>query len=278
MGQGVNPKHERCDYRMTMSTTVRNPPKAVVPSVLKAARLLDEVAASRDPLSLGELCARLELPKSSTHSLCNSLTLAGLLKRQDDGTYHLGTHIVDLAHAYLSRTDITREFGQALDSLEFFDEEGAVLAVRDGADVVYVACRNGRLPVGLTYRIGMRLPTNCTATGKALISTLGDDEIRQLFRGKQLPKLTARSCGSVNALLKELHEVRAQGFALDSEETREGMCCVGVPIIDPGSGQAIAAVAVSMLKGGASKRKQEQVVAVLKELSQLLLHRMKLLR
>ena len=248
---------------MTMSATVRNLPKAVVPSVLKAVRLLDEVAASRDPLSLGELCARLELPKSSTHSLCNSLTLAGLLKRQDDGTYHLGTHIVDLAHAYLSRTDITREFGQALDTLEFFDEEGAVLAVRDGADVVYVACRNGRLPVGLTYRIGMRLPTSCTATGKALISTLGDDEIRRLFRDKPLPKLTARSCGSINALLQELQEVRAQGFALDSEETREGMCCVGVPILDPGRGQAIPAVAVSMLKGRAASLPQGQVGVVL---------------
>ncbi len=90
---------------MLMAT--RNLPKAVVPSVLKAARLLDEIAASRDALTLGELSARLELPKSSTLSLCTSLTVSGLLIRYDDGTYHLGTHLVDLAHAYLSRTDLT---------------------------------------------------------------------------------------------------------------------------------------------------------------------------
>jgi DNA-binding IclR family transcriptional regulator len=258
--------------------TTRDLPKAVVPSVLKAARLLDEVAGSRDALTLGELALRLDLPKSSTLGLCTSLTVSGLLKRFHDGTYHLGTHLVDLAHAYLSRTDLGKEFSQALDALQAFEEEGAVLAVRDGTDVVYVACRNGNLPVGVTYRIGMRLPVSCTATGKALISTLGDAEIRQLFRGQRLPRLTAKSCRSVGALLKELAEVRQQGFATDNEETRDGMCCIGVPIGDAAGGPAVAAVAVSMLKGTGTERKREQAVATLKELAQLLLTRLKMLR
>jgi DNA-binding IclR family transcriptional regulator len=259
-------------------TTARDLPKAVVPSVLKAARLLDEVAASREALSLGDLAARLALPKSSTLGLCTSLTVCGLLKRFDDGTYHLGTHLVDLAHAYLSRTDLTKEFAQALDALGAFEEEGAVLAVRDGADVVYVACRNGNLPVGISYRIGMRLPASCTATGKALISTLSDQEIKQLYRGKRLPRLTAKSCRGVGALLEELHTVRRQGYAMDNEETRDGMCCLGVPIGDPADGPAVAAVAVSMLKGSGTARKREQAVATLKELAQMLLHRLKMLR
>lgn len=258
--------------------TIRDLPKAVVPSVLKAARLLDEVAASREALTLGELSRRLGLPKSSTLGLCTSLTVSGLLKRFDDGTYHLGTRLIDLAHAYLSRTDLGKEFSQALDALQAFEEEGAVLAVRDGTDVVYVACRNGNLPVGISYRIGMRLPASCTATGKALISTLDDAEIRQLYRGQRLPRLTTKSCRSVGALIEELHEVRQQGFATDNEETRVGMCCIGVPIDDPAGGPAIAAVAVSMLKGTGTERKRDQAVVVLKELAQLLLTRLKMLR
>ncbi len=261
---------------MLMAT--RDLPKAVVPSVLKAARLLDELAASRDPLTLGELAARLELPKSSTLGLCTSLTVAGLLRRFDDGTYHLGAHLVDLAHAYLSRTDVAKEFAQALDALKAFDEEGAVLAVRHDTDVVYIACRNGNQPIGITYRIGMRLPVSCTATGKALISTLTDPEIEQLFRGKALPRLTAKSCGSVSALLEEVREVRRQGFAIDNEETRDGMCCIGVPISDPTGGPAVAAVAVCMLTGAGTPRKREQAIKTLKELAQMLLHRLEMLR
>jgi DNA-binding IclR family transcriptional regulator len=253
-------------------------PKAVVPSVLKAARLLDEVASTREALSLAELAARLELPKSSTLSLCTSLTQSGLLTRYENNTYHLGTHLVDLAHAYLARTDLTRVFEQALDTLKVLDDDGAVLAIRDGGDVVYVACCNGDRPVGITYRIGMRLPVSCTATGKALISALSDKEVRSLFRGKPLPQLTPNSCSTVGKLLDQLQQVRSQGYATDDEETQVGMYCIGVPIIDPGTGNALAAVAVSMLKGSGTLDKREQVVATLQELARLLLNRVKMLR
>jgi DNA-binding IclR family transcriptional regulator len=256
----------------------RELPKATVPSVLKAARLLDEIAGSRDALSLGDLSSRMSLPKSSTLSLCTSLTLSGLLTRYENNTYHLGTHLVDLAHAYLVRTDLTREFEQALDTLKVLDDDGAVLAIRDGGDVVYVACRNGDRPVGITYRIGMRLPVSCTATGKALISALSDKEVRSLFRGKPLPQLTPNSCSTVGKLLDQLQQVRSQGYATDDEETQVGMYCIGVPIIDPGTGNALAAVAVSMLKGSGTLDKREQVVATLQELARLLLNRVKMLR
>ncbi|MBI2306490.1 MAG: IclR family transcriptional regulator [Rhodocyclales bacterium] len=261
-----------------MRSEPKDLPKAVVPSVLKATRLLDEVAASRDPVTLVDLSKRLALPKSSTLSLCTSLTLSGLLRRFDDGTYHLGAHLVDLAHAYLARTDLTKEFNRALNALKVLDEEGAVLAVRDGTDVVYIACRNGTLPIGVTYRIGMRLPVSCTATGKALISTLGDQEVKQLYRGQRLPRLTKNSCGSVAALLEQLHQVRNDGFARDDEETHENMYCIGVPIHDPDGGPVMAAVAVSMFKGRNSKQKQEQTVQTLKQLAAMLQNPLKLLR
>lgn len=280
--QSLSIDNMECGGPVTVQATRDIPkadlPKAVVPSVLKAARLLDEVAGSRDALTLGELAARLKTPKSSTLGLCTSLTVAGLLRRYEDGSYHLGTHLVDLAHAYLARTDLPREFSQALDTLGAFEEEGAVLAIREGKDVVYVACRNGRLPVGITYRIGMRLPASCTATGKALLSTLSDAEIRQLYRGgSQLTRLTKRSHRSVSALLDDLHGIRERGYAMDNEEVRDGMCCIGVPIGNPGE-PAIAAVAVSMLKGTGTQKQRDQTIAALKALAEMLLHRLKMLR
>lgn len=261
-----------------MRAQARELPKATVPSVLKAARLLDELAASREPLPLGDLSARMGLPKSSTLSLCTSLTLSGLLHRYEDGTYHLGTRVVDLAHAYLARTDLTREFDQALASLPALDAGGAVLAIRDGTEVVYVACRNGGQAIGLTYRIGMRLPVSCTATGKSLISTLEDNAVRALFRGRPLPRLTARSCRTVKALLADLDAVRRLGYAIDDEETHVGMSCIGVPIHDPDGGPVLAAVAVSTIKGQMSQSRQAETIVALKELAQALQNRLKLLR
>lgn len=249
-------------------------PKAVVPSVLKGVRLLDVVAASRNPLALAELSHRLDLPKSSVLSLCTSLTQAGLLTRFEDGTYHLGTHLVDLAHAYLSRTDLTQEFARAWESLHAMPGESAVLAVLDGTDVVYVACRNGSQPFSLTYRIGMRLPAHCTASGKALLSTMTDERVRQLYKGKKLERLTSHSRTSLKALLADLATVRAHGYAVDDEETREGMCCHGAPVFDATGRQAVAAVALSMMKTANASRDGGLAVRTVHELAELMSRRL----
>ncbi|MDP2232983.1 MAG: IclR family transcriptional regulator, partial [Actinomycetota bacterium] len=210
----------------------RNLPKGTVPAVLRAVQVLDALAAERGPLSLAELTQRLSLPKSSVLALCTSLTLTGMLSRLENGAYRLGVHLVDLSHAYLSNIDLTREFVDTWEALDMLPGEGIVLGVLDGTDVVYVACRNGNLPLGVTYRIGMRLPAHCTATGKALLSTLPDERIRALYRGVELGKLTAHSHATLKALLADLRATRRRGYAIDNEETREGMCCFGAPVFD----------------------------------------------
>ena len=69
-----------------------------VPAVARAARLLDTLAGTRRSLPLAELVRTLALPKSTVHGLCATLAQAGLVERLADGTYHLGTRVMDLAH------------------------------------------------------------------------------------------------------------------------------------------------------------------------------------
>lgn len=253
----------------------RELPKTVVPSVMKAARLLDAVAASREPLSLAALRRQLDLPKSSTLSLCTSLTTAGLLHRFDDGSYHLGAHVVGLAHAYLSRTDLPGEFSRAwLADPDLADESG-VLALRDQREVLYVACRNGQHPHGLTFRVGMRLSATCTATGKALLSDLPDAALQALFKGERLQRMTRHSLSSIAALRTDLARVRAAGFAVDDEETQDGTYCVGVPVRH--AGRVVAAVAVSRVKGGAYAERTPVIVAALQRLAADLAPRVEML-
>ena len=228
--------------------TFRKLPKGVVPSILKSVQILDTVAMAKGPMTLAEITQQLELPKSSVLALCTSLTLTGMLSRLDSGAYQLGTHLMDLSHAYLANIDLTKEFIGTWDALAMPPGEGIVLGVLDATDVVYVACRNSDSPLGVTYRIGMRLPANCTATGKALLSTLPDERVRALYHRTALEKLTPHSHVTMKALLKDLHATRLRGYAIDDEETREGMCCFGAPVFDSSGSYAIAAVAVSTLK------------------------------
>jgi IclR family transcriptional regulator, blcABC operon repressor len=75
-------------------------------------------------------------------------------------------------------------------------------------------------------------------------------------------------------LLPELDVARAQGYAVDHEETREGMCCYGAPVFDATGQQAVAAVALSTMKSTGSTRAAELAVKTVHELARLMSHRL----
>ncbi|MCX7171770.1 MAG: IclR family transcriptional regulator, partial [Proteobacteria bacterium] len=170
--------------------------------------------------------------------------------------------------------DLTREFVSTWDALAMLPGEGIVLGVLDGMDVIYVACRNGDRPLGVTYRIGMRLPASCTATGKALLSTLPDERVRAIFRNRGLEKLTTHSHATLKALLKDLQTTRLRGYAIDDEETREGMCCFGAPVFDASGNHAVAAVAVSTLKRSTQRGGKHSMPQAVQEFARALSKRL----
>lgn len=222
-----------------------------VPALLRGCLVLDAVAAAAQPVTVSDLARRLELPKSTVHGLCATLVDLGLLLRRPDNSFRIGPHVMRWANAFTMQTDLTAEFAALCDSLGPSSEETVTLSVLEGRDVVYIACRNSTAPLGVTFRIGMRLPAAFTATGKALLSTLPDAQVRDLFAGAWPAPLTPRSVRNIDALLEELAACRARGYSVDDGQVREGMHCFGIPVRDA-SNRVVAGIAVSLLAGRVS--------------------------
>ncbi|MBI5258086.1 MAG: IclR family transcriptional regulator [Burkholderiales bacterium] len=240
---------------------------AQVPAVARAARLLDTLAATRQALPLAALVKALALPKSTVHGLCATLAQAGLVQRLDDGSYQLGTRVMDLAHAYMARTDLTAEFQALLQAEAPMPEESIVLSVLDGADIVYVGCRNGTRPFGFNFRIGMRLPANCAASGKAMLASLPAETVTELALARAFYPLTRKSVTRAAPLLAQLRQVAEQGYAVDDEETRQGMVCIGAPVFSAGTTAAVAAVAVSCPKTTLNAQRKALAIRTVKQLA-----------
>lgn len=225
-------------------------PKSTSPAVGRAVRILDLVARSARPLSPAELARETELPKSSLHGLCETLIQLRLLQRTGNGALAMGPHVMTWANAFLAHTNILQEFYVAWQESGLFTQETITLSVLDGRDVVYIACQNGTRPLDVTFRNGMRMPAPYTATGKAMLSTLPDDEVRSLLIDVPWPQpLTRRSVASLDALLPELTHCRQEGYSIDDAQVRDGMHCFGAAVFDASSQQrAVAGLAVSFLE------------------------------
>jgi len=247
---------------------------AKVPAVARAARVLDAIAAARQPLTLAALVKALGMPKSTVHGLCATLAQASLVERLDNGSYQLGTRVMDLAHAYMARTDVTAEFQAILKTESPMPEESLVLSVLDGADIVYVGCRNGSRPFGFNFRIGMRLPANCTASGKAMLASLPAERVIDLAATRAFYALTRRSVTRPDPLLAQLRQAASQGYAVDDEETRRGMVCIGAPIFGAASAEAVAAVAVSLPKATLTADRKALAIRTVGRLAGAISHRL----
>lgn len=231
----------------TVTETAEAPEKSSAPAVVRATRVLDMISQSATPLSLAELARNLDLPKSSLHGLCATLVQLRLLTRLESGQMTLGPHVMSWANAFLARSDITQEFFAAWDEVSVLPQETITLSVLDGTSVVYIACRNGNRPLGVTFRIGMRLPAPYTATGKAMFSTMADSEVRARLQGPWPAPLTDAGISNLPAFIDEIGMIRTRGYSIDDGQVREGMHCLGAPVFDSSGKHAVAGVAVSML-------------------------------
>ena len=248
----------------------RDVPDSLAPAVTRAAAILDELAAT-PTLAVGtsELARRLGLPKSSIANICAALLEAGLLSRSGAG-FALGRRLAELGGVYLSGIDPVQEFYLACDELQEVLGETVQLGVLDGNEVTYIARHDGRQPIRLTSEIGRRLPASCTAMGKAGLAMLSSDEFARRYAGvRWLPSMTARSHRTVEALRADLDQVRQRGYAVDDEETAEGVVCFGVAFRGRRSGEGPYAVSATLLAVTAEERR-EAVVGDLRRLALML--------
>jgi DNA-binding IclR family transcriptional regulator len=74
----------------------------------------------------------------------------------------------------------------------------------------------------------------------------------------------------VAELLDDLDEVRRRGFAIDDEETAEGILCLGVAVPTLRSNDPPYALSVTLLKPRADAARRDAVVGDLRRLARLL--------
>jgi len=245
--------------------------ESLAPAVTRAGAILDLLAENPGQAAgPSELARRLGLPKSSIANICNALADVGLVRRIGTG-FALGRKLAELGGAYLASVDLVQEFYEEASLLPAASEETVQLAVLDGLEMTYLARHDGRQPVRLTSQIGRRLPATVTATGKAALASLSDEDLdARLADLHDLPVLTPRSLGTVEALRADLAVVRQRGYAMDDEETVEGVVCFGVMLPGRRPWEGPYAASITLLKARATYERVPLLIGDLHRLAERL--------
>jgi DNA-binding IclR family transcriptional regulator len=208
-------------------------------------RLLSVLSAfdhEHPALSLTDISRRAGLTLTTTHRLVGALTHWGALERDDDGVYHVGLRLWEIA-ALAPRGLALRQIALPyLEDLYEATHENVQLAVRDGGEVVYIEWLSGRSAVGVHIRVGARWPLHATGVGLALLAH-GDPALQQRYCEGPLTSFTPHTITDPARLRRVLAEVRRTGVAVSSRQVTDDALSVAAPVHGPG-GTVIAAVSV----------------------------------
>jgi DNA-binding IclR family transcriptional regulator len=213
-------------------------------SLTRLLGLLDALAKKPGGLTLADLNAVLESPKSSLLNLLRPLVMEGYLTH-GQGLYRLGPTAFRLAATMMSAWNFSKMARPYLEELAARSRETVYIGVLDRAAqvITYVDAIDSPHSVRYAITVGMTRPLYCTAAGRVLLA-FADEKFRDNYlRSTKLVRQTPGTLTDRKELLKELERIRRTGFASSVNQLFEGSAALSAPIY-AAEGQVIAAIAI----------------------------------
>lgn len=214
-------------------------------TVRRAIELLDLLATAPRGLSLKDLGENLGLTKSTAHRLVSGLVAGGLAEvSPETRRYRLGLKVIELSALILDSMDVREQAHPFMQQLSELSRETLHLGVLDHFEVLFVGHIESPESVRMAGRVGRIAPAHCSSLGKAMLATLPAADLDRYFLDRDLPALTPNTITDPGRLREELRVVQVRGYALDDEENRPGIRCIGAAVRDH-TGKGIAAISIS---------------------------------
>jgi IclR family transcriptional regulator, KDG regulon repressor len=193
--------------------------------------------------SLTQISECVHMSKTTVHRLLGTLENKRFITRDKvTGLYRLGFRFIEMASLVLHDVELHRWALPYLQRLSDECGETVDLSILDGDQVVYLQVIESPQRVKLAAAVGQRLPAFCTASGKALLAHLPEEQVRKIL-GENITKYTGSTPVSVQEIMESLRVTRERGYAISEQEYESDINAVAVPIFDIQK-QPIASIAI----------------------------------
>lgn len=193
--------------------------------IARAASILHALKDSSHGLSLGQIAAKVGLPRSTVQRIISALLAERLVMlATPEGGFRLGPEIqslalagrvpvVEIVHPYIA--ELSRETGETVDLAELRHDH-----------MVFIDQIVGNHRLRTVATVGEEFPLVSTANGKASLAMLDDEQVIRLAENemgsrKRLP-----------VFMQEIAQIRNQGLAYDMDEHSKGISALGAAFVD----------------------------------------------
>ncbi len=181
------------------------------------------------PARLSEIADQLDIAESTTHRHLDTLHSLRYVSRRGE-RYKLGLRFARLGTAARTLNPGYNQIMPYVEELAKQTEERAHFIAEDHGLGIYLYQSTGAKAVEVGTNIGRQVQLHCSAAGKVILSHHNEEYVNEILDRWGLPANTDHTITDRDALFEELDKAKQQGFALNREETVEGLHAVAVPV------------------------------------------------
>lgn len=214
-----------------------------------------EAIARDQPIGVSALARQLDADKSAVQRDLMTLADAGWIRTVagSSGQWELSPHILTLSRPPHSNDNLRLRAAPILEHLRRETGETAYLTVQDGDHFVVVSAAESHHLLRMVPAVGLIIPMHGSATARAVLPFLGEDEQARLLGAAPAP-----------ALREEFAETRARGYTVNDQELVSGAVAMASAVLGPG-GRPLGSLVLTAPAERLPPERREHIGAMLRD-------------
>jgi DNA-binding IclR family transcriptional regulator len=211
-------------------------------------KILELLKDNEKGLTLKEISEKMNIPKTSTFDIVQSLLAIGMIERPDDDIkrYTIGIKLFALGSSYMARKNIYNVGNRYIKSLAEKLNKTTFIGVENNAKIIYIQKYEPKVTIKTSCVVGSSAEVYSTSLGKSILAFSSDRKRQEVIEKINFVKLQKNTIVDAKKLIKELDKTKKRGFSIDDQENEDGIFCIGAPIYDK-DGRVIASLSASGL-------------------------------
>lgn len=199
-------------------------------SVDRILQILEFLHGHGEGIRIGALAKALNAPRSSTYTLVNDLTQAGLLETSaDDGRIFFGKRMYLYGLNYIRENSLAKRARQEVDRLAKETGETSEFCMLQNGRYTIMHMRPGNRPFRISSAVGLQIPIPWTASGRLLLAGRSRAEIEELIAEEDLTLPDGRRI-DIGDFIEAIGKARNDGFCLTKGLVDAVTQCLAAPI------------------------------------------------
>jgi IclR family acetate operon transcriptional repressor len=238
-----------------------------VQSVDRALQIIGTLAEDDEGYRLSDLAVRTGLSTSTAHRLLTTLEKCRFVQfDRTESKWHVGAKSFAVGATFTRRRNFVAQAIPYLRRLRDLTRETANLAVVDDESIIVLTRVESRAIMRSLTKVGGRVAIVASGVGKAVLANYADEDVSAIIRRHGMPRLTEKSIVRASDLFRELAAIRRQGYAVDDEEARMGLRCVGAVVFND-CREPLAAISVSGMTSRVTEERLRELGKAVREVA-----------